>query len=157
MSGRPSDEKLQSLREMLLIAPFHRWLGLDIVALTADELILEMPWRDEIVSNPMIGSAHGGILSALIDLTGLYTINALGGSARATADMRVDFHRPATSGPLRAIGKVVKLGKQLSVAETRIEDVEGKLIASGSRMFCSPKPVPKTMLVLVMRKSVYLK
>jgi len=131
MSGRPSDEKLQSLREMLLVAPFHRWLGLDIVALTADELILEMPWRDEIVSNPMIGSAHGGILSALIDLTGLYTINALGGSARATADMRVDFHRPATSGPLRAIGKVVKLGKQLSVAETRIEDVEGKLIASG--------------------------
>ncbi len=131
MSGRPSDEKLQSLREMLLIAPFHRWLGLDIVALTADELILEMPWRDEIVSNPMIGSAHGGILSALIDLTGLYTINALGGSGRATADMRVDFHRPATSGPLRAIGKVVKLGKQLSVAETRIEDVEGKLIASG--------------------------
>lgn len=131
MSGRPSDEKLQSLREMLLIAPFHRWLGLDIVALTADELILEMPWRDEIVSNPMIGSAHGGILSALIDLTGLYTINALGGSARATADMRVDFHRPATSGPLCAIGKVVKLGKQLSVAETRIEDVEGKLIASG--------------------------
>ena len=131
MSGRPSDEKLQSLREMLLIAPFHRWLGLDIVALTADELILEMPWRDEIVSNPMIGSAHGGILSALIDLTGLYTITALGGSARATADMRVDFHRPATSGPLRAIGKVVKLGKQLSVAETRIEDVEGKLIASG--------------------------
>ena len=84
MSGRPSDEKLQSLREMLLIAPFHRWLGLDIVALTADELILEMPWRDEIVSNLMIGSAHGGILSALIDLTGLYTINALGGSARAT-------------------------------------------------------------------------
>lgn len=131
MSGRPSDEKLQSLREMLLIAPFHRWLGLDIVALTADELILEMPWRDEIVSNPMIGSAHGGILSALIDLTGLYTINALGGSARATADMRVDFHRPATSGPLRAIGKVVKLGKQLSVAETRIEDSGARLLASG--------------------------
>lgn len=131
MSGRPSDEKLQSLREMLLIAPFHRWLGLDIVALTADELILEMPWRDEIVSNPMIGSAHGGILSALIDLTGLYTINALGGSARATADMRVDFHRPATSGPLRAIGRVVKLGKQISVAETRIEDAEGRLLASG--------------------------
>ena len=90
-----------------------------------------MPWREEIVSNPMIGSAHGGVLSALIDLTGLYTINALGGSAHATADMRVDFHRPATSGPLRAIGRVVKLGKQLSVAETRIEDAEGRLLASG--------------------------
>jgi uncharacterized protein (TIGR00369 family) len=122
---------LEQLRAMLRIAPFHQWLGLDIAELTNETLVLEMPWRDEIVSNPMIGSAHGGILSALIDLTGLYTINALGGSARATADMRVDFHRPATSGPLRAIGRVVKLGKQLSVAETRIEDTEGRLLASG--------------------------
>ena len=131
MNDPAASMDLDQLRSMLLIAPFHQWLGLDIAELTDDALILEMPWRDEIVSNPMIGSAHGGILSALIDLTGLYTINALGGSARATADMRVDFHRPATSGPLRAIGRVVKLGKQISVAETRSEDAEGRLLASG--------------------------
>ena len=131
MNDPAASMDLDQRRSMLLIAPFHQWLGLDIAELTDDALILEMPWRDEIVSNPMIGSAHGGILSALIDLTGLYTINALGGSARATADMRVDFHRPATSGPLRAIGRVVKLGKQISVAETRIEDAEGRLLASG--------------------------
>lgn len=131
MSEPAARMDLEQLRTMLLIAPFHQWLGLDIAALTDEALILEMPWRDEIISNPMIGSAHGGILSALIDLTGLYTINALGGSARATADMRVDFHRPATSGPLRAIGRVVKLGKQISVAETRVEDAEGRLLASG--------------------------
>lgn len=131
MNAQAPQVDIEQLRAMLLIAPFHRWLGLDIVALTDEELILEMPWRGEIVSNPMIGSAHGGILSALIDLTGLYTINALGGSARATVDMWVDFHRPATSGPLRAIGRVIKLGKQLSVAETRIEDSDGRLLASG--------------------------
>lgn len=123
--------ELADLRKMLHIAPFHRWLGLEVVDLTEAELILEMPWRDEIVSNPMIGSAHGGILSALIDLTGLYTINALGGTARATADLHVDFHRPATSGPLRATGRVVKLGKQFSVAATRIEDAAQRLVASG--------------------------
>ena len=131
MTSGTERPELAELRKILHIAPFHRWLGLDIVDLTERKLILEMPWRDEIVSNPMIGSAHGGILSALIDLTGLYTINALGGSARATADMRVDFHRPATSGPLRAIGWVVKLGRQISVAETRVEDAEGRLLASG--------------------------
>ncbi|MEY4056332.1 MAG: hypothetical protein RL519_1667 [Pseudomonadota bacterium] len=131
MSEPAAKMDLEQLRAMLLIAPFHQWLGLAIAELTDEALILEMPWRDEIVSNPMIGSAHGGILSALIDLTGLYTINALGGSARATADMRVDFHRPAISGPLRAIGRVVKLGKEISVAETRIEDAEGRLLASG--------------------------
>lgn len=123
--------ELADLRKMLHLAPFHRWLGLEVVDLTEAELILEMPWRDEIVSNPVIGSVHGGILSALIDLTGLYTINALGGTARATADLHVDFHRPATSGPLRATGRVVKLGKQFSVAETRIEDAAQRLLASG--------------------------
>jgi uncharacterized protein (TIGR00369 family) len=122
---------IEQLRAMLLVAPFHQWLGLEIAELTDTELILKMPWRDEIVSNPMIGSAHGGIISTLIDLTGLYAINALGGSARATADMRVDFHRPATSGPLYAIGRVIKLGRQLSVAESRIEDAEGRMVASG--------------------------
>jgi len=131
MSSGTERPELSELRKMLHIARFHRWLGLEIVDLTERELILEMPWRDEIVSNPMIGSAHGGILSALIDLTGLYTVNAMGGTARATADLRVDFHRPATSGPLRAIGSVVKLGRKLSVAETRIEDSAQRLLASG--------------------------
>lgn len=131
MSAQAPHLDIEQLRATILIAPFHRWLGLDIVALTADELILEMPWRDEIVSNPTLGSAHGGILGSLIDLTGFYTINAFGGSVRATADMRVDFHRPATSGPLRAIGRAVKLGKQLSVADTRVENSDGRLLASG--------------------------
>ncbi|WP_374397482.1 hotdog fold thioesterase [Sphingopyxis sp.] len=137
MSEHAGRMDLEQIRAILKIAPFHQWLGLDIGGLTDEELILEMPWRAEIVSNPMIGATHGGILSALIDLTGLYTINAFGGSARATADLRVDFHRPATSGPLRAIGRVVKLGKQLSVAETRVENADGRLLASGRGAYVS--------------------
>jgi uncharacterized protein (TIGR00369 family) len=137
MTSQPEKPDLAELRKMLHFAPFHRWLGLDVVDLTERELVLEMPWRDEIVSNPMIGSAHGGILSALIDLTGLYTINALGGTARATVDLRIDFHRPATQGSLRAIGSVVKLGKQLNVAETRIEDSAQRLLASGRGVYVS--------------------
>ena len=124
MTDKTDRPELAELRKMLHIAPFHRWLGLDVIDLTERELILEMPWRE-------VQAVHGGILSALIDLTGLYAINAFGGAVRATADLHVDFHRPATPGPLRAIGRVVKLGKQLSVAETRIEDSAQRLVASG--------------------------
>src|SRR3546814_12969648 len=74
---------LEELWELLLLAPFHRWLGLRIAEVGTDELVISMPWRDEIISNPTVGAAHGGILSALIDLTGLYTVIAMGGSARA--------------------------------------------------------------------------
>lgn len=131
MTDKPSFPQLEALRAMLLVAPFHRWLGLSIAELGTEELVIAMPWRDEIVSNPAVGAAHGGILSALIDLTGLYTIIAMGGTARATIDLRVDFHRPATSGLLRAIGRPVKLGRQISVAETRIVSADGSLLASG--------------------------
>ena len=61
MTERPPGMDLEQLRAMLRIAPFHQWLGLDIAELTNETLVLEMPWRDEIISNPMIGSAHGGI------------------------------------------------------------------------------------------------
>ena len=131
MSSAQTSPGIKQLEELLLVAPFHRWLGLSIAELGAEELVIAMPWRDEIVSNPLVGAAHGGILSALVDLTGLYTIIAMDGAARATVDLRVDFHRPATPGPLRAIGRPVKLGRQISVAETRIVSAEGTLLASG--------------------------
>tara|TARA_R110002033_G_scaffold2408_8_gene16717 strand:+ start:610 stop:1011 length:402 start_codon:yes stop_codon:yes gene_type:complete len=126
-----------NLADLLLIAPFHRWLGLKIAQQSSDQLELEMPWRDELVSNPAIGAAHGGILASLIDLTGLYTIISAGGLAKATADLRVDYHRPATKGPLRTIGQVIKLGKTISTADSRILDADGRMVASGRGTYLS--------------------
>ncbi len=131
MTKEPALIEREQLEEMLRIAPFHQWLGVEIKSHSADQLQLLMPWRNEIVSNPMLGAAHGGVLAALIDLTGLYTLLAMGTMVKATADLRVDYHRPATSGPLTATGRIVKIGRQISVAETNITGPEGKLVASG--------------------------
>lgn len=119
------------LERALLIAPFHRWLGLRVAAVGAKGIEIAMPWREEIVSNPAMQATHGGVLASLIDLTGLYTVLAAGGLASATADLRVDYHRAARPGELRARGRVVKLGKRLSVADTELVDSEGVLVASG--------------------------
>lgn len=127
----------ENLADAIQIAPFHRWLGLKIVRQDSDCLELEMPWRDELVSNPLIGAVHGGILASLIDLTGLYAIIAAGGVARATVDLRVDYHRAAINGPLRAIGQVVKLGKTISTADTRIVVDDDRLVASGRGTYLS--------------------
>jgi uncharacterized protein (TIGR00369 family) len=127
----------ERLQEMLRIAPFHRWLGLEISTCSAEGIEITMPWRNEIVSNPMIGSAHGGVLASLVDLTGLYALIAGGAAARATADLHVDYHRPATSGLLSAHGRIVKIGRQISVAETQILGPDGKLVASGRGAYFS--------------------
>ena len=131
MSGLPMVLERARLQELLDIAPFHQWLGLKIQSCSEDGLELTMPWRAEIISNPVLGAAHGGVLAALIDLTGLYTLLMLGTRAKATADLRVDYPRPATAGPLIARGQVVKTGRQISVAEARICGPDDKLLASG--------------------------
>lgn len=131
MSGLPMVLERARLQELLDIAPFHQWLGLKIQSCSEDGLELTMPWRAEIISNPVLGAAHGGVLAALIDLTGLYTLLMLGTRAKATADLRVDYHRPATAGPLVARGQVIKIGRQISVAEARIFGPDDRLLASG--------------------------
>lgn len=131
MNEQPMVPDRARLQEMLEIAPFHKWLGLEIRSCSHAGLELTMPWREEIVSNPDIGAAHGGVLATLIDLSGLYALVMQGTRAKATADLRVDFHRPATAGPLLARGQVVKTGRQISVAEARVFGPDDKLLASG--------------------------
>ncbi len=121
----------------LLIAPFHRWLGLRVAVICPQGVEITMPWRQEVVSNPAMQSTHGGVLASLIDLTGLYSVLAVGGLATATADLRVDYHRPAKPGELRITGRVVKLGKRLSVADAEILDAQGVLVASGRGAYLS--------------------
>lgn len=120
-----------NLETALMVAPFHRWLGLKVASVTAEAIEICLPWREELVSNPGLNATHGGILASLIDLSGLYAVLAAGGAASATADLRVDYHRPAMPGRLTARSRVVKLGRRLSVADTDVLDEAGALVASG--------------------------
>src|SRR3546814_9883259 len=87
--------------------------------------------RDEMISNPTLPSMHGGILASLIDLTGFYTVLASGSMSKSTADLRVDYHRAASRQTLLAEGRLIKAGRSLSVADVRIHDEAGTLVASG--------------------------
>lgn len=126
-----ADEVVLELQKTLMRAPYHRWLGLKVLKASAERVEIAMPWREEMVSNAEIGATHGGVLAALIDLTGLYAIRAAGGVVSATADLRVDYHRPAIGGTVVACGSVIKLGRRISTADVRLLDGSQTLLASG--------------------------
>lgn len=117
------------------ISPFQRWLGLKVEEAGEGRLVLGMEWREELVSNPHTKSMHGGVLASLIDLGGLYAVLTTKSVATATVDLRVDYHRPASGGPIRALSQVIKLGSKVSSAETQILDEAGKLLASGRGVY----------------------
>jgi uncharacterized protein (TIGR00369 family) len=82
--------------------------------------------------NP-IGVVHGGIAMTLLDSAmgcAVQTEMPAGGGY-TTLEAKTNLVRgvSAGSGPLRAIARLVHLGKRVATAEGRLEDTQGKLYA----------------------------
>jgi uncharacterized protein (TIGR00369 family) len=87
------------------------------------------------VYNP-IGSVHGGCAATLLDSAcGCAVQTKL--SARqgyTTLELKVAYHRRMSddTGPVRAEGKVVSVGRRAAFAEAKLTDREGRLYASAT-------------------------
>jgi uncharacterized protein (TIGR00369 family) len=130
----------ERVQELVTRGPFHRWLGLEVVAVHDDGIELTATWREEWVVNPDRGYTHGGVLAALVDLAADWAMVKKLGRGVPTIDLRVDYHAAAMPGDLTARGKVVRLGGQFSTAEAHIYDSNGKLVASGRGTYFTAPP-----------------
>ncbi|WP_293367725.1 PaaI family thioesterase [Nevskia sp.] len=85
--------------------------------------------------NP-IGSVHGGYSATLLDSAcGCAVHSALSSDqAYTTLELKIAYHRGLSvdTGPVRAEGKVVSIGKRVAFAEARITDEAGRLYASAT-------------------------
>jgi uncharacterized protein (TIGR00369 family) len=82
--------------------------------------------------NP-IGVVHGGLAMTLLDsaMGCAVQTHMPAGGGYTTLEAKTNLVRAITSdtGKLRAIGKVLHLGKRIATAEARLEDGAGKLYA----------------------------
>ena len=135
---------LEQIQALVARAPYHQWLGLKVVSVEDDGIELTATWREEWVVNLERRFTHGGILAALIDLGADWAMVRKTGRGVPTIDIRVDYHAVALPGDLTIKGKIVRMGSQFSVAEARIFDAQGKLLASGRGTYLTaPPPPPK--------------
>ena len=90
---------------------------------------------DESVYNP-IGTVHGGYAATLLDsAVGCAVHSALkAGQGYTTLELKIAYHRPLTkdTGPVRAEGKVIQVGRRAAFAEGRLTDAEGRLYATAT-------------------------
>ena len=135
---------VERVQELISRAPYHQWLGVEVIALNNDGIELKATWREDWVVNPERRYTHGGVLAALIDLGADWAMVKKTGRGVPTIDLRVDYHSAAMPGDLTVRGKVVRMGSQFSTAEAQVFDQAGKLLASGrGTYFTAPLPVPK--------------
>jgi uncharacterized protein (TIGR00369 family) len=82
--------------------------------------------------NP-IGAVHGGLAMTLLDSAMGCAVQTKmpAGGGYTTLEAKTNLVRAVTSetGKLRAIGKIIHLGKRVATAEARLEDREGKVYA----------------------------
>lgn len=90
---------------------------------------------DQSVYNP-IGTVHGGYAATLLDSAMGCAIHSTlkPGQSYTTLELKIAYHRAMTeeSGPVRAEGKIITVGRRAAFAEGRLVDAQGRLCASGT-------------------------
>jgi uncharacterized protein (TIGR00369 family) len=95
--------------------------------------------------NP-IGVVHGGLAATLLDSAmGCAVHTKLApGIGYTTIDLHVTFVRPltATTGPIRAEGRVLHAGSRVATAEGRVVDARGRIYAHATTRCLIMREVP---------------
>jgi uncharacterized protein (TIGR00369 family) len=114
-------ETLKQVMESFI--PFNVYLGVRVAHLDKKSLRLEVPFRAELVGDPVRPALHGGVLSALADAAGggAMWLGIEDPRARvSTIDLRIDYLRPARLETVVAEAHVVRLGNRVGVADVRL-------------------------------------
>jgi uncharacterized protein (TIGR00369 family) len=125
-------------------SPFMRFLGLEVVRAEAGSIEVRLPFREEFLRGDGSDWLHGGVVSALADIVGDYAVVTETGVGVPTIDLRVDYLRPARRGDLTAVGRTLRVGRTVSVADVEIRDASGAIVAVGRGVYASPRPAAAT-------------
>jgi uncharacterized protein (TIGR00369 family) len=130
-------DKLRVLFEEII--PFNRYLGVRAGEIGDGRATLEIPFRPELVGNPLTGALHGGVISALLDACGGIAVwsQIRPEDMVATVDLRVDYLRPARAETLIGAGEVVRLGNRVGVVQLRAfhPSAEDRPVAAGMGVY----------------------
>ena len=114
--------------------PIAKLLGMDLVEVEEGRAVFQLTPAEQHY-NP-IGVVHGGLAFTMLDSAMGCTVQTLlpPGKGYTTLEIKANLVRAITlkTGPIRAIAKIVHMGKQTATAEARLEDAAGKLYAHGT-------------------------
>jgi uncharacterized protein (TIGR00369 family) len=133
--ARSGLETMEAIRDGLLPPPpIALLMQMDIGSLKEGRVEFTCA-VDESVYNP-IGVVHGGLVCTLLDTVAGCAVHTTlpAGFGYTSIELKVNYLRAvhATSGPLTAIGTVVKPGRRVAFAEGEVLDAGGKVVATAS-------------------------
>jgi uncharacterized protein (TIGR00369 family) len=139
-------EILRHFTEELI--PFNKFLGIRVMHIERGRVELEVPWRAELVGDPLRAALHGGVISALADTAGGIAIwSALENAAQriSTIDIRIDYLRPGRLESLLAEATAARVGRSVGAADIRVfhASARGDTVATGKAVYSIKTPRAK--------------
>ena len=114
--------------------PCSRTLGLELLAVDQAAQTVRLAFTALADwTNPM-GAVQGGFVCAMLDeAMAVAGIEASGLTAVVpTLELKTSFLRPCPVGRLEAVGRVVRMGRQIAFLEAELFDPEGRCVARAS-------------------------
>jgi uncharacterized protein (TIGR00369 family) len=125
------------VRDVLDAIPYARFLGVEVER-TAGGLECVLPFREEIVGNPVLPAIHGGVIGAFLELTALLRLIDESGTDRVAKPINftIDYLRSAGALTTRARADIFKLGRRVAVVHVVAwQDDAARPVASGNGKF----------------------
>ena len=137
-----SAPSINAVQERIDSGPFNRWLGLTVTDLTATTSTLEADVKPDWTNSRQGAVVHGGIISALLDVAACFSlVGSLGGTA-PTIDLSTHFLRALGPGRVIVVGRLVKPGRAIAIAEAELSNESGKTAAIARGTFAASAVLP---------------
>ncbi len=108
-------EARERLEAALAAMPYAGLLGV-AGDLMGDELVLRLPFRDDLVGNTKLPALHGGVIGAFLEIAALISLRLASDTGRAplTIGVTVEYLRPGRPKETFARAHFKRLGRNIA-------------------------------------------
>ncbi|HJM50770.1 MAG TPA: PaaI family thioesterase [Alphaproteobacteria bacterium] len=139
MNDTPERMSQAQIQERFDVSPFISTLGLEVLSLDyeSSELTVKMPLQPNMERRAGSKQFHGGPIASFIDTVGDFAVGMMVGGGVPTINIRVDYLKPAVGDFLRAVARVRRAGRTVTIVDIDVLNEQDSLVAVGRGTYAS--------------------
>ncbi|WP_114239934.1 PaaI family thioesterase [Dyella sp. C9] len=128
----PNPAYIQAVKESVRRSPYPQLIGMTIDELQIDSCVIGLELAERHLQP--FGVVHGGVLATLIDTATFWAafLRLPEDAGLVNVDLKLNYLKATTRGHLRAEGRCLRAGRQISYAEAHVFDEAGELVTHGT-------------------------
>lgn len=123
----------RSLAASFAQAPMKKTFGMELSFDEAHRAVFHLPHNPNL--EHALHDTHGGVIATLLDNAGWFTAAVEYDCWIATVELTVRLLEPARTEDLRAVGTLLKAGKNIAIARMEVRSASDRLVATGAGTF----------------------